>query len=136
MVLGIFTAGLVPVELAHRVPVSEAIQHAGAFGLLTLVACGRTTVSGGNVVWPLAAVLLSSVALEAIQPFVGRSFSLSDIAANAVGTGGAVVTLVTARAVRECRQRKSQKSGLKPGSLHCKDSTVRRVRVAEVAALR
>lgn len=75
---------LVPLPAPTSVAGNDKLLHVVAWGLAVLPAA----VALGLRVLPLAALFLAwSVAIEFLQPLVGRFFDVADMLANALGLG-------------------------------------------------
>ncbi len=92
---------LVPLPGALRLPGSDKLHHFAAFAVLVL------PVAALRPRWSLAAVLLAlayGAAIELVQPHIGRTGDVADLAADAAGVAvGMGAGRLLARAVRGWR---------------------------------
>lgn len=92
-------------DIGAAVPGSDKVYHALAFAALVFPA---TAVRPRNAWLIVPLSILYGVAIEIIQPAVGRQFSFGDIAANTVGAvAGAAAGWVVHAASRARRQGRS-----------------------------
>lgn len=76
------TLSLLPMPAAPPVAGSDKLLHLAAWGLAVIPAA---LALGGRVLPVVALFLVWSIAIEFVQPFVGRFFEGADMLANAVG---------------------------------------------------
>jgi len=109
LLLALWLALVVLASLIPRVPRADAVAwfpgadrvgHAVAYGVLCVLAVWAFGGRGRRVLVMagLGAVVLG-VLLECVQPLTGRTFDLTDMAANAAGAGLGLVGMLLARRI-------------------------------------
>lgn len=76
------TLSLVPLPAGSSVAGSDKFLHLAAWGLAVIPAA---LALGGRALPLIALFLMWSIAIEFVQPLVGRFFEVADMLANAVG---------------------------------------------------
>ena len=90
LIVGLLT--LTPVPHVHTVNSNDKLHHLLAFAAI-VTPCALWNRPA--LIWLLPTAFVFGAAIEIIQPFVGRSRELMDLAANTAGIGiGALIALI------------------------------------------
>ena len=97
MLLIIIVGSLMPAEEARAMPGNDLFQHLSLYGLLSFFSLLAWAKSVRFTALIMISILSLGAAIEYAQPFVGRTFDLSDMAANSAGiiAGGVLVFCVS-----------------------------------------